>query len=96
MGDNHRDRETDRERTTIVDTGGGGGGTMVAVILVIVLLVVLLFVFFGSWVSDTSEEVGVPGNVDVSVNVGGPEVQLPDIEVPEPEPTPANQANNNS
>lgn len=69
---------------------------MVAVILVIVLLVVLLFVFFGGWLSDTSEEVGMPENVDISVNVGGPEVQLPDIEVPEPEPAPANQANNSS
>ena len=94
MGDQDRERVRDLDRTTIVTTDGRGrgGGTIVAVVLVIVLVIVLLFLFFGDRLRDTADEVAVPGDLDVNVNVDAPEIRVPDIEIRQvEEPPPATQ-----
>ena len=99
--DDDRERVRGSDRTTIVTTDGGGrgGGTLVAVVLVIVLLVVL-FVLFGDRLRGTAEDVEVPEEIDVNVNVEAPELRLPEVEVRQaPPPTqepPANQDANSS
>ena len=99
-----RERVKESDRTTIVTTDGGGrgGGTTVAVVLVIVLLIILLFVVFGDRLRDTADEVAVPEDLDVNVNVAAPVIRLPDVEIrqaDEPPPAqapPANQDGNSS
>ena len=97
MDDDHRERTRETERTTIVHTGdgGSGGGTVLAVVLVLILIAVLLFVAFGGWLGGASEEVGLPDNLDVNINVDGPDMQMPDLQAPEPEP-PADEGGNSS
>jgi uncharacterized membrane protein len=68
MADNDRD-ETEREHTTVVETGNGGGGGVLAVVLLIIVVLVLLYVFradlgFGSHGTNIS----VPNKIDVNVN----------------------------
>jgi uncharacterized membrane protein len=70
MADNDRD-ETEREHTTVVETGNGGGGGVLAVVLLIIVVLVLLYVFradlgFGSHGTNIS----VPNKIDVNVNHG--------------------------
>ena len=102
--DEDRERARESDHTTIVttDRGGRGGGTVAVVLLVIVLLVVL-FVFFGDRLRDTADEVAVPEDLDVNVNVDAPEIRVPDIEIRQVEPPPpaaeqppANQGGNAS
>ena len=63
------DRDVERERTTIVETGGGGGGGgVLAVVLLIIVVLVLLFLFrdqlgFGG----KTTEVQVPDEINVNV-----------------------------
>ena len=102
MDDDDRERVRDSDRTTIVtsDRGGRGAGTLVAVLLVIVLLVVL-FLLFGDRLRGTAEDVEVPQEIDVNVNVEAPELRLPDVEIRQAppageEPPPANQDANSS
>lgn len=69
MADNDRD-DTEREHTTVVQTGdGGGGGGVLAVVLLIIVVLVLLYVFradlgFGSHGTNIS----IPNKIDVNVN----------------------------
>lgn len=68
MADNDRN-DTEREHTTIVETGGGGGGGVLAVVLLIIVVLVLLYVFradlgFGSHGTNVS----VPNKIDINVN----------------------------
>jgi hypothetical protein len=82
MTDPDRERETvrDTERTTIIQTDGGrdrgGGGVLLAVLLILVLLGVLYFIFSGSF-NRAADEVGV------NVNVEAPNVDMPDVSVPD-------------
>lgn len=63
---------TEREHTTIVETGGGGGGGgVLAVVVLIIIVLVLLYIFradlgFGSHGTNIS----VPNKIDVNVNHG--------------------------
>ena len=59
--------DTDRERTTIVETGGGGGGGVLAVVLLIIVVLVLLYVFRGQLGFGLSYSV-IPSTVNVNVN----------------------------
>jgi hypothetical protein len=69
MGDNDRG-DTERERTTIVETGngGGGGGGLLAVVLLIIVVLVLLFLFRGQLGFGSKTDVNIPNKVDVNVN----------------------------
>ena len=64
------DNGTEREHTTVVETGnGGGGGGVLAVVLLIIIVLVLLFTFrdqlgFGS----KATNINVPNSIDVNVN----------------------------
>jgi uncharacterized membrane protein len=65
------DKGTEREHTTVVETGngGGGGGGVLAVVLLIIIVLVLLFIFrdqlgFGS----DATNINVPNSIDVNVN----------------------------
>jgi len=62
---------TERERTTIVETGGGGGGGLIAVVLLIIVVLVLLF-FFRDQLGFGGKEanINVPDKIDVTVNNG--------------------------
>jgi hypothetical protein len=59
--------DTDRERTTIVETGGGGGGGVLAVVLLIIVVLVLLYVFRAQLGLGHSNSV-IPSTVNVNVN----------------------------
>ncbi len=94
MTDPDREREIpretvrDTERTTIIQTDGGrdrgGGGVILAVVLLLALLALLYFFFSGS-LNRAADEVGVNVNVEAP-NVDVPDVSLPDkIEVKVPE-----------
>lgn len=64
------DNGTEREHTTVVETGdGGGGGGVLAVVLLIIVVLVLLFLFrdqlgFGG----SKTDINVPDKIDVNVN----------------------------
>ena len=64
------DNGTERERTTIVETGnGGGGGGVLAVVLLIIVVLVLLFLFRGQLgLGGSKTTVDVPDKIDVNVN----------------------------
>lgn len=60
--------DTDRERTTIVETGGGGGGVLAVVLLIIVVLV-MLYVFRGQLgLGGHTTNINVPNSIDVNIN----------------------------
>ena len=64
------DNGTEREHTTVVETGnGGGGGGVLAVVLLIIIVLVLLFIFRGSLgFGGKTTNVNVPNSIDVNVN----------------------------
>ena len=64
---------TEREHTTVVETGngGGGGGGVLAVVVLIIVVLVLLYIFradlgFGSHGTNISG----PNKIDENVNSG--------------------------
>jgi uncharacterized membrane protein len=60
--------ETEREHTTIVETGGGSGGVLAVVLLIIVVLV-LLFLFRSQLgLTGSTTNINVPDKIDVDVN----------------------------
>ncbi|WP_028968974.1 hypothetical protein [Sphingomonas sp. URHD0057] len=64
------DNGTEREHTTVVETGnGGGGGGVLAVVLLIIVVLVLLFLFRGQLgLGGSKTTVEVPDKIDVNVN----------------------------
>ena len=65
------DNGTEREHTTVVETGngGGGGGGVLAVVLLIIIVLVLLFLFRGQLgLGGKTTNVNVPDTIDVHVN----------------------------
>ena len=64
------DNGTEREHTTVVETGnGGGGGGVRAVVLLIIIVLVLLFIFRGSLgLGGKTTNINVPNSIDVNVN----------------------------
>jgi len=64
------DNGTEREHTTVVETGnGGGGGGVLAVVLLIIIVLVLLFLFRGQLgLGGKTTSVNVPDKIDVNVN----------------------------
>ena len=64
------DNDTEREHTTVVETGnGGGGGGVLAVVLLIIIVLVLLFLFRGQLgLGGKTTSVNVPDKIDVNVN----------------------------
>jgi hypothetical protein len=64
------DNGTEREHTTVVETGnGGGGGGVLAVVLLIIIVLVLLFIFRGSLgLGGKTTNINVPNSIDVNVN----------------------------
>ena len=61
--------DTERERTTIVETGGGGGGGVLAVVLLIIVVLVLLYMFRGQLgLGGKTTNINVPDKIDVNVN----------------------------
>ena len=64
------DNDTEREHTTVVETGngGGGGGGVIAVVLLIIVVLVLLYVFRGQLGLGHTTNVNVPDKVDINVN----------------------------
>lgn len=61
------DRDTDTERTTVVETGGGGGGGVIAVVILIIVVLVLLWVFRGQLGFGHSNS-AIPSTVNVNIN----------------------------
>ena len=60
---------TEREHTTVVETGnGGGGGGVLAVVLLIIVVLVLLFLFRGQLGFGSKTDINVPDKIDVNVN----------------------------
>jgi len=101
MAEERNERRTESEHTTIIHTdsggrGGGGAGAVLAVVLVIVLVGVLLLFAFGDWLGGAAEEIDVPEQVDVNVDIDGSDMQLPEVEVPEARPPAENQNSNSS
>jgi uncharacterized membrane protein len=67
------DNGTEREHTTVVETGdgGGGGGGVLAVVLLIIVVLVLLYLFRGQLgLGGHSTNINVPNSIDVNVNHG--------------------------
>ena len=64
------DNGTEREHTTVVETGnGGGGGGVLAVVLLIIIVLVLLFLFRGQLgLGGKTTTVNGPDTIDVNVN----------------------------
>jgi len=60
------DNGTEREHTTIVETGGGGGGGVLAIVLLIVVVLVLLYVFRADL--GLGGKTVIPSTVNVNVN----------------------------
>jgi hypothetical protein len=83
-------RPVERE-TTIIHTGErSGGGGAVAAVVALVVLAVLAFLFFGGYFEKAADD------LDVNVNVGAPNVELPDVSIETPPPAqPAEPANGN-
>ncbi len=87
-----RERPVERE-TTIIQTGerrGGGSGLIIAVVLV-AILAALAFVYFSGGLRRAAEE------TNINVNVGSPELKLPDIDITRPSaPSEPAEPSNNS
>jgi uncharacterized membrane protein len=67
------DNGTEREHTTVVETGngGGGGGGVLAVVLLIIVVLVLLYLFRGQLgLGGHNTNINVPNSIDVNVNHG--------------------------
>jgi len=64
------DNGTEREHTTVVETGnGGGGGGVLAVVLLIIVVLVLLYLFRGKLgLGGHSINDNEPNSIDVNVN----------------------------
>lgn len=65
------DNGTEREHTTVVETGngGGGGGGVLAVVLLIIVVLVLLYLFRGQLgLGGHNTNINVPNSIDVNVN----------------------------
>jgi uncharacterized membrane protein len=65
------DNGTEREHTTVVETGngGGGGGGVLAVVLLIIVVLVLLYLFRGQLgFGGHNTNINVPNSIDVNVN----------------------------
>ena len=60
------DNGTEREHTTIVETGGGGGGGVLAIVLLIVVVLVLLYVVRADL--GLGGKTVIPSTVNVNVN----------------------------
>jgi len=74
-----QERPIERE-TTIIQTGerrGGGSGVIIAIVL-LAILAALAFVYFSGGLRRAAED------VNVNVNVGAPELKLPDINITPP------------
>ena len=71
------EHRVERETTVIHAGERRGGGGLVAAIVLLLAVIVLLFLFFGGYFERAADEVGV------NVNVEAPEVQVPDVELPE-------------
>lgn len=87
-----RERPIERE-TTIIQTGerrGGGSGVIIAIVL-LAIVAALAFVYFSGGLRRAAED------VNVNVNVGSPELKLPDINItPQPAPSEPAQPSNKS
>ena len=63
------DNGTEREHTTVIETGGGGGGGVLAVVLLIIVVLVLLYVFRADLgLGGKSTNINVPDKINVNVN----------------------------
>lgn len=73
-----RERPIERE-TTIIQTGerSGGSGVIIAIVL-LAIVAALAFVYFSGGLRRAAED------VNVNVNVGSPELKLPDINITPP------------
>ena len=77
------ERPVERE-TTIIQTGErrGGGGLIIAIVL-LAIVGALAFVYFSGGLRRAADD------VNVNVNVGAPDLRLPDINItPQPAPAP--------
>ena len=80
--DEQEPRET--RETTVIQTGErGGGGGLIAAIVVLLLVGAIAFFFLSGGFEKAADE------IDVNVNVAGPDVELPDIQL---DTTPAQSA----
>jgi hypothetical protein len=87
IGEERVVREPIRERETTVihtDGGGGGGGGAIAAIVLLILAAVLLFLFFGGYLNRAAE------HTDINVNVQAPDIQMPEVDLPEAPAQPSN------
>lgn len=64
------DNGTEREHTTVVETGngGGGGGGVLAVVILIIVVLVLLYIFRTQLGLSHGTTISVPNKIDVNVN----------------------------
>jgi uncharacterized membrane protein len=64
--------DTEREHTTVVQTGNGGGsGGVLAVVLLVIVVLVLLYVFRADLgLGGHGTNISVPNKIDINVNHG--------------------------
>lgn len=95
MVDERDERTRETDHTTVVTEGGGGGGagTALAVVLALVLIVVVLLLVFGGWVGDRTDEVDIPEEVGVNIDIDQPAADSPDLAIPEPDTPPPADGN---
>lgn len=77
----------ERERTTVIETGGrdrGGGGGLIVAILLIGVIAVVGFLLFSRGIGG--------GDTDIKVDVKAPDVELPEIDVPNVAPADGNKS----
>lgn len=80
-----RDEAPVQRETVVVDTGSRGGGGAIVAILVVLVLGVLAFLFFGGYLGSGANK------GDINVNVGLPQVTLPDVHIDNPAPAQTQQ-----
>ena len=59
---------SEREHTTIIETGGGGGGGVLAVVLLVIVVLVMLYVFRSELGLTHGTTVTIPNKIDINVN----------------------------